>query len=275
MEKNINNEHPIIKASKATDVETFMKILCPIEWHPIVARIIESGVKFDSGLCKWLIGWSDIPNTKKKGVDDLDSALKTCMFKMHDCFHQLWGIPIPSIEFSEEEFYVSKRAQMCGEVSVLTMTEFMFAKHLWDTYPELRTYLESRNSLRMMHGVLKGKTPVEIAMRLDDILHKNRRPKWLRDDEASTAFADDYVPMLQRDRDNIDHNWEIMKLAKWIPTNAPNIRYSPNVDGLELTIWMITDFYHLLKTDDKVDYALAEFNHQRRQSIIIPEGWWH
>jgi hypothetical protein len=275
MEKNINNEHPVIKAAKATDIETFMKILCPIEWHPIIARIIESGVKFDSGLCKWLIGWSDIPNTKKTGIDDLDSALKTCMFKMHDCFHQLWGIPIPSIEFSEEEFYVSKRAQMCGEVSVLTMTEFMFAKHLWDTYPELRTYLESRNSLRMMHGVLKGKTPVEIAMRLDDILHKNRRPKWLRDNEASTAFADDYVPMLQRDRDNIDHNWEIMKLAKWIPTNAPNIRYSPNVDGLELTIWMITDFYHLLKTDDKVDYALAEFNHQRRQSIIIPEGWWH
>lgn len=268
----MTDTHPIILASQATDIESFLKILFPNQWHPIIARIIESGAKFHDGDCKWLIGWSDIPNTKKTGKSDIETALKTCMFKVHDCFHQLWGIPITK-NFSEDEFYISKRAQMCGEVSVLTMTEFMFAKHLWDTYPELRELLEKRNALKMMFGVFKGKTPIEIAMRLDDVLHKQRRPKWMRDDEASMAFADDYVPMLEKDRNNIDHNWEVMKKANWVPENAPNIRYSPNMDGLELTIWMITDFYHMLKTDDKIDYALAEFNHQRRQAIKIPEGW--
>jgi len=50
-------------------------------------------------------------------------------------------------------------------------------------------------------------------------------------------------------------------------------RYSENLDGLELTLWMITDFMHLLNTDHVVDGELARFNKERRSGIILPDGW--
>jgi len=48
----------------------------------------------------------------------------------------------------------------------------------------------------MMEGPFKGKNAHEIAMRLDDVLHKKNRPRWLRLHKESTKFADYYVPMI-------------------------------------------------------------------------------
>ena len=162
---------------------------------------------------------------------------------------------------------------MCGEVAVLTLTECILSKMLYDKCPEIREILYRRCAISMMEGPLKHKTPLDIAMRMDDILHKKNRPKWLRDHNDSIKFADYYVPMLEADREGIDHNWKCMINAKWVPTGAPNSRYSQNLDGLELTIWMIEDFYHLMKTDVEIDWELTFFNRNRRNNIKFPEGW--
>jgi hypothetical protein len=79
--------------------------------------------------------------------------------------------------------------------------------------------------------------------------------------------------MLEADRNNLDRHWAAMKNAGWIPEQAPNSRYSRDLDGLELTIWMITDFFHLMDTDAHIDHALREFICRRRETIELPEGW--
>lgn len=268
------NNHDIVKAYNSDNLETFLGLVLPDTWSSIGARVIETGVKFVEK-CEWLIGVSDIPNTKRLGSTYLESAVKSTFFRFHDCMHQLWGIPFTSPDFTEEDFYVLKRAQMCGEVAVLTITEFMFGNYLRKTYPEFRGVINNRNSTPMMDrgGVMHGKTYVEIASRLDSILHRKIRPKWLRECPVATKFVDDYVPMLQRDRDNINANWDIMKTHKWIPNGAQNVRYSSNMDSLELTIWMIKDFEHMLHSDEKCDFELAEFNRKRRKRVTVPTEW--
>lgn len=79
--------------------------------------------------------------------------------------------------------------------------------------------------------------------------------------------------MLEGDRKAIDHNWKLMKETGWRPTGAPNVRYSPDLDGLELTLWLIEDFFHLLGTDPEVDEPLAAFNRERRAGLVLPKGW--
>ena len=269
----INEIDRFVAASETTDVKTFLELMFPEEWQPVAARIVESGVQFADGICDWAPRWSKIPFTIKKGHSILEAALKSNLFRVHDCIHQLWGLPIPSKDFTEEDFFLFKRAQMCGEVAVLTISEFMLASHLYENYSTTRHLLDKRCAISMLKSPLKGKSPIDVAMRLDDVLHKKNRPKWLRDHPDSIKFADYYVPMLEADRQGIDNNWECMKRHQWIPTQAPNSRYSNNLDGLELTLWMVTDFYHQMKTDTKIDYALAEFNRERRSHIIFPEGW--
>lgn len=262
-----------ITAAKEKDVEKFMRLMFPPEWSPIIARIVESGVDY-ADACEWAPRWSDIPFTVKTGKNELEASFKTCMYRIHDCFHQLWGLPIPQHNFSESDYFIFKRAQMCGEVAVLTLSEFILSKYLYDKYPEVREFMYKRCAIPMIEGPLSGKSPHEIAMRLDDILHKKNRPRWLRNDTNSSKFADYYVPMLEWDRQAIDHNWYVMKSTNWMPPkSAPNSRYSENLDGLELTLWMITDFYHLLNTDSVVDVTLAEFNKKRRKEIVLPSGW--
>lgn len=256
------------------DIARFLTILFPPEWASLTARIIESGAEFSETPCAWAPRWSKIPPTTRNGKTQLQARIKSCIFRVHDCLHQLWGLPIPNA-FSEEDFYLYKRAQMCGEVAVLTLTEFVFCKHLYDTFdePEVRSLIMSRNALPMLNGPLAGKTTLQIAMRMDELLHKQRRPRWVRDHTESTAFVDDYVPMLARDREDIDHNWKLMAATNWFPEGAPNARYSRNLDGLELTAWMITDFYHQMDTDPVVDTALRDFNRARRRRIQLPQGW--
>jgi hypothetical protein len=262
-----------IEALHTRDVGQFLKLMWPEHWQGAAARILETGVDFDADMCDWAPRWSKIPLTFRQGKTELETAIKTCMFRIHDCFHQLWGTPIPGVNFTEEDFYVFKRSIMCGEVAVLTMSEFACARHLVETFPESESFIMKRNALKMWEGPLKHKTIQEVAARMDGLLHKKVRPKWLRDDPASTAFANDYVPMLENDRDNIDLNWKLMKESDWHPIGAPNSRYNQQLDGLELTTWMVNDFYHQIQTDPVVDEPLRDFNKSRRSTIVLPKGW--
>ena len=163
---------------------------------------------------------------------------------------------------------------MCGEVAVLTLTEFTFCEYLYNTFAEVRPLIRGRNAIPLLHEYpLQGRSPVQLAMRLDGLLHKKIRPQWVRTSPVATLFVDDYVPMLEADRQNLDRHWAAMKQAQWIPEQAPNSRYGRDLDGLELTIWMINDFFHLMDTDSHIDRGLREFNRQRRQTIVLPEGW--
>jgi hypothetical protein len=265
--------NPFTEAFDTRDVERFLALLFPPTWAGLTARIVESGVEFSDVMCPWAPRWSRIPPTVRRGADVFSTEVKSCLFRVHDCLHQLWGLPIPGQQFTEDDFYLYKRSQMCGEVAVLTLTEFIVAQHFYDTYPSTQALLWSRNAIPMLKGPLRGKSPLQIALRMDDVLHKKRRPKWVRDHEPSTAFCDDYVPMLEYDRLDIDHNWALMKRAAWTPFGAPDARYSRSLDGLELTTWMITDFYHQMDTDPSIDTGLRDFNRLRRQRIVLPAGW--
>lgn len=261
------------RAFLSTDIEEFLGLVFPRTWAPITARILESGVEFSPELCPWAPRWSRVSHTVRHGNNSDEDAVKSTIYRVHDCIHQLWGLPIPTSTYSEEDRYLFKRAGMCGEVAVLTLTEFVFCKHLYETYPELRELLRRRNAIPLMETSLAGKTPVQIAMRLDGLLHKKVRPKWVRDDSIATAFCDDYVPMLEGDRAGFDTNWQAMVDANWLPEGAPNSRYARDLDGLELTIWLVQDFYHQMNTDAQVDRALQAFNQARRRSIQLPPGW--
>lgn len=264
------------KAFETRDAGTFMTLLFPEEWAPIRARILESGVTMSNDMCAWAPRWSPVPPTIRTGDSDLATWVKSCIYRGHDLLHQLWGLPVPSAAFTEDEFYVYKRAQMCGEVAVLTLAEFVFAKHLMQRFGAhlgVSLTLHKRNALDMLDGPLRGKTTLQLAARLDTLLHKQLLPKWARDCKYSKAFAEDYVPMLEGDRTAIDHNWGLMKKAGWRPVGAPNVRYNPDLDGLELTLWLIEDFYHLLGTDPEVDEPLAEFNRKRREGLVLPATW--
>ncbi len=221
----------------------------------------------------WAPRMSRISPTVKLGKTGLETQAKSCLFRAHDCIHQLWGLPLPSEDFPDSEFRTYKKAQMCGEVAVLTLTEFVLAEHFLQEYPKLQSLMDSRNALPLLKGPLAGRSVAQIAARLDGVLHKKIRPHWVRENEHATRFCDDYVPMLEWDRSNIDHNWRIMKHTGWRPIDAPNARYSAELDGLELTAWMINDFWHQMDTGAEVDEGLAEYNRSRRSRIIIPDGW--
>ncbi len=255
------------------NVVKFLNLLFPSNWNGLIARIVETGVEFDDALCHWAPRWSKVPLTVRAGRTEEETAIKSCIFRVHDCLHQLWGLPLPSERLDDSDFYLYKRAQMCGEVAVLVLTEFNFCQHLYNTYPDTRGLIWKRNAIPMWCGPLNGKTTLQVALRLDDILHKKSRPKWLRDHLESAAFADDYVPMLELDRKNIDNNWSIIKRTGWRPVGAPNSRYNQNLDGLELTTWMINDFFHQCDTDSVIDEELMTFNRKRRATIVIPDGW--
>jgi|ERR1051325_2124208 hypothetical protein len=261
-------------AFETRDIERFLNLLMPPAWAGIAARILESGAEFQNEVGQWAPRWTRIPPTIRKGETPFETAVKSCMFRVHDCLHQLWGLPIPGEGFTEEDRYLFKRAGMCGEVATLVIEEFAFGSYLYETYPETRDLIWRRNALPMWReGPLQGKTLLQVVMRVDGLLHKRLRPQWVRDSREASAFTDDYVPMLDADRRYLDLHWEAMKRAKWIPREAPNSRYGRDLDGLELTIWMVSDFFHLMNTDSKVDNALREFNRQRRETIKLPDYW--
>jgi hypothetical protein len=263
------------KAFATRDLRTFMGLVFPPTWSSIAARIMESGASMAAEPVSWAPRWTRVSPTVRHGRTAEQTAIKSCLYRAHDCLHQLWGLPIPSASMDEDDFFLYKRAQMCGEVAVLTLAEFALAGSIAQRHPELKPFLDTRNALPMMDvgGPLHGRSIAQIAARLDDTLHKQSRPRWVRDSGCATRFCDDYVPMLEGDRALIDHNWKVMLRTHWRPSSLPNARYNPTLDGLELTLWMIEDFYHLLDTDPVVDEGLASFNRSRRDSTVLPEGW--
>jgi hypothetical protein len=262
------------EAYHTSDAKQFMELVFPKSWSSISARIIESGAEFSEDPVLWAPRWGKVPMTKKHGKNDLEKYTKSCIYRSHDLIHQLWGLPIPTDIWSFDDFSSYKRAQLCGEIAVLTLVEFALADHLAKSFPITRSFLRSRNALPLMDGPLDGKSMVQIAMRLDTLLHKKKEPYWVRSNEWAKLFIADYVPMLQYDRDNVDHNWRLMQDTGWLPPSfAPTVRYSSSLDGLELTIWMIEDFFHQMGTSAEVDEELAKFNRERRSRIVLPEGW--
>lgn len=278
MHSNKKMQHQIgvdefLLTSSETDIEKFLLNVFPQNWSGIAARIIESGATFSHTKCPWAPRLSQIPATKKQGLYDSESRLKTIIYKVHDCIHQLWGLPNPGNKSIEEKYYY-KRSQMCGEVAVLTLAEFVYAKWIYDAFPTLRGMIEKRNAVPMLSTHLNGKSTQQIAMRLDDLLHKKSRPLWVREDKIATAFVDDYVPMLEKDRELIDLCWASMN-SEYIESlqNAPSATFSNELDGLELTLWMISDFEHMMTSTPKIDHALKRFNTQRRSEIKFPNDW--
>ena len=268
------------EAFETRDITTFMEIIFPEEWGAITARITETGATMSPDMVGWQPKVSLIAPTVRLGKNDLETHVKSCLFRAHDCIHQMWGLPLPTKSFSHEDFMDYKRAQMCGEVAVLTLTEFALAPSFRERFtgvPDdhviLSDLITSRNADGMLRGPLRGKTMAQIAARLDGLLHKKVRPSWVRSHGPSMAFCDDYVPMLEHDRRIIDHNWELMKLANFRAEDAPNVRYSPDLDGLELTSWMVTDFFHQMNTGTDIDLGLTKFNVERRSKVCFPELW--
>ena len=260
-------------AAETEDIDEFMTLVFPPSWYPVKARILETGVTFGPADGLWAARWTPVPLTVKEGRVPLEADLKSCIFRAHDCLHQLWGLPHFTDSFSEDEYYLFKRANMCGEVAVLTLVEFYLCRYWVQQDPSLIAYLKRRCALDMMDGPFSHLSMSQVAIRLDGILHKKLRPRWLRSHEPSKEFADHYVPMLEEDREVCDYRWDLMKTEGWVPTGMPNSRYSQDLDGLELTAWMISDFLHLQGTDDVVDWGLREFNVQRRSGLRLPKGW--
>ena len=270
----MNKYVDVTKAYNSTDLKEFMELVFPKKWTPLIARIIESGATYKEN-DKFAPRWSTIPFTERKGKADIESQLKSIIFRVHDCLHQLWGLSTPDT-FDNDEFYNFKRMWMCAEIAVLTITEFFFCQWLYDTQPHLREILEARNTLLFKAtSPLRNKDMQSTAARLDELLHKKTIPKWVRDNPHGMIFIEDFVPMLEQDRTKIDCNWALLKQQdnKDYLKDLSNQRYSKDLDGLELTVWMIKDFEHLLNTGDEIDIGLAKFNANRRDNINLPDLW--
>lgn len=143
--------------------------------------------------------------------------------------------------------------------------------------PELRAWIDGRCAVPMALGVLRGKSPLQIALRVEELLHKKWIARWAREDAATMAWVGYYTPMLQHDRDMIDRCWTAMKEEPaWIHTGlagAPKARFDCALSSLELTCWMVADFEHNLSTAPEPDRALVEWNRARRARITLPAGW--
>lgn len=275
MERKVKIVDPTA-AFHCKDLETFMRMVFPEKWDPIIARILETGAYFEE-TDKFAPRWTSLPFTlrKSKTGDEAETHFKSMIFRVHDCLHQLWGLPVPK-KWDEDEFYYLKRMWMCAEVAVLTLTEFFYCQWLYDTQPHLRKYLVDRNTLLFKNTtLLRDRTPLETANILDELLHKKIQPKWVRENKHGLLFVEDYVPMLEQDRLNIDWNWHLLleQENKDYLQHIPTQRYNRTKTGREFTEWMIKDFHDVLETGTDVDWGMAQFNQGRRHKVNLPDGW--
>lgn len=271
------------RAFQTRDVAEFMDLVFPPSWGGIKARIIETGVIFvdendaREKVEKFALGWSFITPTMRmsKRDNERETWFKSIIFRVHDVLHQLFSLFVPKT-WDDQELHSLKRMWMCAEVAVLTLTEFVYCQWLYDTQEHLREFLEHRNTLLFKNTTqLSGKSPQDIASVLDQLLHLKARPKWVTDSDHGLKFLEDFVPMLQEDRINIDHNLRILReqknkeYLKFMPTPC----YGWHLDGRELTVWMIKYFETLLDTGSEVDWMLTSFNQTRRSHINLPDSW--
>ncbi len=267
----------LLEAYEIFEIEEFLARVLPPQWAGIRARILETGATMSTTACPWAPRWSPVPPTRRVGTCDDESRMRSIIFRVHDCLHQLWGLPHPGDLESADDFHYYKRAQMCGEVAVLTLCEFVYVEWLYERFAELGPWIEGRCAVLMLRKALAGKTTTQVALRLDEFLHQKRRPRWVQQDEHARAFADYYTPMLQRDREAIDRCWAAMKAEPgWVErtlARAPKARFADTLNGVELTCWMIADFEHQLSTTPQPDWALVHWNRERRAAIRLPRSW--
>ena len=70
-----------------TNLRKFLNIVFPDEWSPIAARKIESGAEFSLNDDHFAPKWTHIPLTVRKGKTDLETCMKSVIFRVHDCIH--------------------------------------------------------------------------------------------------------------------------------------------------------------------------------------------
>ena len=263
------------KAFDAKTIREFVKWAFPETRAGVGARIIEFGTEFDPQFNKWAPRWSGVPRTiRKSKIGGDEMIVASVLYRTHDVIHNLWGLPQVN-PYDQADFSCYKRTQMCGEVAVLTLTEFLFARFWANNNPELIPILNRRNALPMMDGPLLGLSIREIGARLDSILHQRlgNPPSWVTSHPASFRFYTDYGKMLNDDRAMIDGCLEEMRKTGWVPPSGPSFRPSKLLDGHELTLWMIDDFFQQARTSAYIDEELASFNLDRRSRITFPAGW--
>lgn len=267
----------ISKAANSKNIVEFLNLIFPPEWDSIKARIIESGVVIhENDNCKWMPRLSPLPFTVKTwGATEFQNNVSSIMYRIHDCIHQLWGMPLPTknITVSLSDY---KKAQMCGEVVVLMLTEIYFGKYLWENGDdEMKEFLKLRDAVPMYYSCLKDKTMEEILLRFDGIFHHGHRPSWIYNNKNALEFVNYYDKMLQTDRENIDFNYNSIIDSMWeLPEYAMSpVTYSNDLDGTELTLWMLRDFQQLKNSSPYVDTDLMEFNRKRRKDITLPTDW--
>ena len=269
-------------AFNCTDLGEFLLMVFPKEWAPVAARIVESGAYFveskeGEGGDKFAPRWTPVPLTVRKSKRGLEAEtqFKSIIFRVHDCLHQLWGLPVPRA-WDETERYYFKRMWMCAEVAVLTITEFFYCQWLHETQPHLRAFLENRNTLLFKNTtLLRTRTMLETANILDELLHKKIQPKWVRENPHALIFIEDFVAMLEYDRVNIDWNWTLLlgQKDKSYLAGLSTQRYSREKTGREFTEWLLADFQHTLATGTDIDEGLAAYNRKRRNAIDLPPSW--
>ncbi len=266
-----------LEAFEVRDLEEFLQRVFPAEWAGLAARILETGATMSEEPYAWAPRWTPISPTLRIGRCDDETRMRSIIFRVHDCLHQLWGLPHPGDLESEDDRREYKKAQMCGEIAVLTLCEFVYVRGLHEQFPELREWIDGRCAVPMTRTVMRGKSALQIALRVDELLHKRWVARWAREDAATMAWVEYYAPMLQRDRDMIDQCWRAMKAEpEWIRVGlagAPKARFDAALTGLELTAWMIADFEHQLTSSPHVDRALVEWNRARRAKLRLPAGW--
>lgn len=265
----------VIAVAAEQDLAVFLRLAFPPAWKPIAARILESGAAYGDANIQFAPRWTPVPRTMRYGRTPEETALKTIIFRVHDCLHQLWGLPVPRSYMDEKERSYFKRMWMCAEVAVLTLTEFFYCKWLYDTQPHLRDMLERRNTLLFKRtSSLRDETMLGTALVLDSILHPtNYVYPGVEENEYGRKFVADYGPMLAQDRVNIDHNWKLLRDSNFDASTLPAQTYSRASNGLEMTSWMIRDFEHLLETNEDVDVELCRFNAARRAKVTLPATW--
>jgi hypothetical protein len=277
----IESEQPALRdwlgAYDTLDIEEFTLRVLPPAWAGIRARILETGATISATPCHWAPRWTEIPPTERIGRCDDESRMRSIIFRVHDCIHQLWGLPHPGDLASNEDFRNYKKAQMSGEIVVLTLTEFVYVKWLHESFPELRAWIDGRCAVPMTATVMRGKSTLQIALRVEELLHKRWIARWAKDDPATMAWVEYYTPMLEKDRTMVDGCWAAMMAEPdWIHTGlegAPKARFDTTLTSLELTCWMVADFEHNLATSPEPDRALMNWNRARRAKIALPSRW--
>jgi len=107
----------LLCAFYARNLPDFLRFALPNEWGGVKRAILESGAWMTTRKVKWAPRWSGIHMTLKTGDSEDIVAVKSVLYRAHDCLHQLWGLPLPGQ--NDDDFYEYKRSQMCGEVAVL------------------------------------------------------------------------------------------------------------------------------------------------------------